>query len=167
MGSRRDWWNLPPEVVQAIELATASILCAGGVDPKMIDAAIWSNYHWDHVGNIQQFPSSTDIVAGYGFKNSFLPGYPTISNSPFFITSMDVLSTKLHSIAAAPYGLDSCKLMIISVIKASTFSKPLAIPLAIFLAWSEPCQIPSSFWVGISFTFQGHIGRLDKSQYWR
>ncbi|KAJ4375860.1 hypothetical protein N0V83_001138 [Neocucurbitaria cava] len=94
MGSRKDWWNLPPVVVEAIEAKgvpgiridkdISEILSTGEVDPKTIDAVVWSHYHWDHVGNIQRFPLSTDIVVGSGFKKSFTPGYPTNSASPFY-----------------------------------------------------------------------------------
>ncbi|KAH7124857.1 beta-lactamase-like protein [Dactylonectria estremocensis] len=94
MGSRKDWWNLPPEVVGAIEAKGVpgiritkdirEILVDGGIDPATIDAVVWSHYHWDHVGNIQGFPSATKVVVGSGFRRSFLPGYPINAASPFY-----------------------------------------------------------------------------------
>ncbi|KAH7021855.1 beta-lactamase-like protein [Ilyonectria destructans] len=107
MGSRKDWWNLPPEVVGAIEMKGVpairitksfdEILSAGGVDPKTIDAVVWSHYHWDHVGNIQLFPSSTDVVVGSGFNDTFPPGYPTNLSSPFY--ENDFSNRSIHEIS--------------------------------------------------------------------
>lgn len=92
MGSRKDWWNLPPSVVSSFEGKGVpgirvtknidEILSAGGIDPGSINAAIWSHYHWDHIGDIQRFPTSTEVVTGSGFRESFLPGYPTNKASP-------------------------------------------------------------------------------------
>ena len=94
MGSRKDWWNQPPVVTAAIEAkgipgirinkGIDEILAADRVNTKTIDAVVWSHYHWDHVGNIQLFPSSTNVVVGSGFRESFLPGYPTNPSSPFY-----------------------------------------------------------------------------------
>lgn len=36
-----------------------------------------SHGHWDHVGDITVFPSTTELVVGPGFKEAFCPGYPT------------------------------------------------------------------------------------------
>ncbi|KAL1984112.1 hypothetical protein VTN96DRAFT_9612 [Rasamsonia emersonii] len=93
-GARKDWWNVPPRVFHNLKTKGVAgirttydvydILAAGGVDPKTIDAVVWSHFHWDHVGNIQLFPKSTDIVVGPGFKKAFLPGYPADPKSPFY-----------------------------------------------------------------------------------
>ncbi|CAO2656065.1 Nn.00g048680.m01.CDS01 [Neocucurbitaria sp. VM-36] len=106
MGSRKDWWNLPPVVTEAIEAKgvpgiqidkdISDILSAGGVDPQTIDAVVWSHYHWDHVGNIQKFPPSTDIVVASGFKQAFTPGYPTNAASPFY--DADFTGRTIHEI---------------------------------------------------------------------
>lgn len=94
LGTRKDWWNLPPGVVSAIlskgvsglriEKDVSDILKEGGVDLNTIDAVVWSHFHWDHIGNIQLFPKSVDVVVGSPFKKSFLPGYPTGKDSPFW-----------------------------------------------------------------------------------
>lgn len=44
----------------------------------------WSHYHWDHVGDMTQFPPSTSVTVGRGFKAdpNLLPGYPINLKSP-------------------------------------------------------------------------------------
>ena len=106
MGSRKDWWNLPPVVTRVIEEKgvpgiriqkdMSENLSDGGVKPETIDAVVWSHFHWDHVGNIQLFPPSTDIIVGSGFKESFLPGYPTNPTSPFY--DDDFKGRRIHEI---------------------------------------------------------------------
>jgi metal-dependent hydrolase (beta-lactamase superfamily II) len=44
------------------------ILEQGGVDLKKISSCIWSHWHIDHIGDVQQFPKSTEVVVGPGFK---------------------------------------------------------------------------------------------------
>ncbi|KIX04823.1 uncharacterized protein Z518_05694 [Rhinocladiella mackenziei CBS 650.93] len=93
-GARKDWWNTPPATCQGIAGKGAvglnvkhdihDILVAGGVDPNLVNAVVWSHYHWDHVGNIQLFPKSTDLIAGPGFRETFLPGYPTNKDAFFY-----------------------------------------------------------------------------------
>ena len=36
----------------------------------------------DHTGDPSTFPGSTDLIVGPGFKSRFVPGYPTIKDSP-------------------------------------------------------------------------------------
>ncbi|KAJ9241327.1 hypothetical protein DTO169E5_3527 [Paecilomyces variotii] len=94
LGSRKDWWNFTPVVLDAVKTKgisglrithdVADVLAEGGIDPKTIDAVVWSHFHWDHVGNIQLFPKNVDVVVGAPFKSVFLPGYPTGPNSPFY-----------------------------------------------------------------------------------
>lgn len=120
MGARSDWWNLPPAVVSAIRAKgivglritkdVDQVLAAGGVDPATIDAVVWSHFHWDHVGNIQRFPSSTSVVVGTGFKKAFLPGYPASPTSPFF--EADFAGRQLHEIAFDDDGGDGRSLKI-------------------------------------------------------
>ena len=47
------------------------------MSPGDVDAIIWSHSHFDHVGDPSTFPSSTTLVVGPGFQNSFLPGWPS------------------------------------------------------------------------------------------
>jgi len=49
--------------------------------PKLMNT-LCSHWHFDHVGNPSQFPPSTDLIVGPGFKNAFYPGYPAIPDSP-------------------------------------------------------------------------------------
>ncbi|OCT51768.1 metallo-beta-lactamase superfamily protein [Cladophialophora carrionii] len=93
-GARKDWWNTTPQTYKGITLKGAvgirvkenvyDILAAGGVDPDTIDAVVWSHFHRDHVGNIQLFPASTELVVGPGFQKSFVPGYPTVQEAAFY-----------------------------------------------------------------------------------
>ena len=91
-GARKDWWNAPPSMSKSIyrtagvrvEKDVCDILAGGGVDPSSISAVIWSHWHWDHVGNIQRFPKSTDVVVGPGFRNDLLPGHPTNPDAFFY-----------------------------------------------------------------------------------
>jgi glyoxylase-like metal-dependent hydrolase (beta-lactamase superfamily II) len=97
-GARKDWWNVPPHVFDGVTTKGVAgidikhdvhdILAAGGVDPKSIEAVIWSHYHWDHVGNVQLFPLSTDVVVGPGF-HTLLPGYPAREEAPFFDSDLE------------------------------------------------------------------------------
>lgn len=92
-GARKDWWNTPPATCAGIAGKGAAglivkedvydVLAAGGVNPDTLQAVVWSHWHWDHVGNIQRFPKSTDVVVGPGFKETFLPGYPTKEDGIF------------------------------------------------------------------------------------
>lgn len=64
-----------------VDAGIDEILTAGGVDLKEIKSAVWSHWHWDHTGDMSKFPSSTEVVVGPGFKESFMPGYPVNANA--------------------------------------------------------------------------------------
>jgi glyoxylase-like metal-dependent hydrolase (beta-lactamase superfamily II) len=53
-----------------------------GTSSKDIEAVIWCHHHWDHIGDMTTFPSSTELVVGPGFKAQYLPGYPKNPESP-------------------------------------------------------------------------------------
>lgn len=40
-----------------------------------------SHWHFDHVGNPDVFPGSTELVVGPGVKDAFMPGYPAREDS--------------------------------------------------------------------------------------
>ncbi|KAH8894618.1 hypothetical protein GQ53DRAFT_839624 [Thozetella sp. PMI_491] len=64
--------------VQLAELKhVADVLKENDVDPAEIGSVVWSHHHWDHIGDITTFPKTTEVVVGPGFKEAFLPGYPT------------------------------------------------------------------------------------------
>lgn len=65
-----------------IEKNINEILKEGVVDDQGISSLIWSHFHWDHIGDASLFPSSTEIVVGPSFKESFMPEYPTRQDSP-------------------------------------------------------------------------------------
>jgi hypothetical protein len=46
-----------------------------------IEAIFWSHWHWDHTGNPNEFPSTTKLIVGPGFKANLLPGYPSNTES--------------------------------------------------------------------------------------
>ncbi|KAB5545835.1 beta-lactamase-like protein [Coniochaeta sp. 2T2.1] len=59
----------------------ADILKDNGMDFSEIGSIIWSHWHWDHIGDPSTFPGTTEIVVGPGFKDAFLPAYPTNPDS--------------------------------------------------------------------------------------
>lgn len=96
-GCRKDWWNLSPAVLKGIktnknvpalkvEKSIDEVLAEGGFDPKTVNGIVWSHWHWDHTGNPDLFPKSTEIIVGPGFKRAFMPGYPVRSDSPVLQT---------------------------------------------------------------------------------
>ncbi|GMK54871.1 hypothetical protein CspeluHIS016_0114570 [Cutaneotrichosporon spelunceum] len=52
-----------------------------GVDAKTIEAVILSHVHFDHIGDIGQFPTSTKLIIGPKTGKAALPGYPTFKDS--------------------------------------------------------------------------------------
>jgi glyoxylase-like metal-dependent hydrolase (beta-lactamase superfamily II) len=90
---RKDWENFSPAIIQAISnpgwkleghknvaeaLQDNGINVAGGA----IEAVVWSHWHFDHIGDLTTFPSSTAVITGAGVKDAFLPGYPRNERSP-------------------------------------------------------------------------------------
>ncbi|OAP61731.1 hypothetical protein AYL99_03934 [Fonsecaea erecta] len=109
LGVPQDVYALPPVVsdrlksfdwVIDVPKTTAEVLVehggaiggGGGGRPLQladIEAVVWSHWHWDHQGDIQRFPSTTDLVVGPGFSKAFLPAYPEGSKSPIQQTDLD------------------------------------------------------------------------------
>ncbi|EJT50368.1 hypothetical protein A1Q1_00346 [Trichosporon asahii var. asahii CBS 2479] len=52
-----------------------------GVDAKDVETVILSHVHFDHIGDIGQFPTSTKLIVGPGTAKAALPGYPTYKDS--------------------------------------------------------------------------------------
>ncbi|KAG9586847.1 Metallo-hydrolase/oxidoreductase, partial [Aureobasidium melanogenum] len=93
LGIRKDADNMPPSLVNDFkskgwtvkaEKNTADILQEAGFDIQGgdIDSVIYSHHHFDHVGDMTTFPSSTQLIVGPGFKAAHLPGYPINKDSP-------------------------------------------------------------------------------------
>ena len=85
-GARKDFENYSPAtkarlnaIIKGlrIDADVNDILAEVGVDLNSIDTIIWSHWHWDHIGAAEKWPHSVKIVVGPGFKENFMPGYPT------------------------------------------------------------------------------------------
>ncbi|TLD28150.1 hypothetical protein PspLS_04295 [Pyricularia sp. CBS 133598] len=79
-----------------VEKDVVEILEDGGIDPRGIEGVIWSHWHWDHIGNPQSFPETTDLIVGPGFKEAMLPGAPANPESP--IQESDYANRNLREI---------------------------------------------------------------------
>ncbi|KAL8856492.1 MAG: hypothetical protein Q9178_006891 [Gyalolechia marmorata] len=106
LGLRKDWENLSPTITTRIkehgwsvtaEKGVVDILKDGGFEPKSINAIVWSHHHWDHIGDPSTFPHSTDLLVGPGFKDAFIPAYPTEPSSP--IRESDYADRQLREIS--------------------------------------------------------------------
>lgn len=91
-GARKDFENFSPVVKKRLNLNVRGlkidrnvhdIVREAGITLDSLDAMIWSHWHWDHHGAPEQYPSTVDIVVGPGFKEAFLPGYPTNPDAIF------------------------------------------------------------------------------------
>jgi glyoxylase-like metal-dependent hydrolase (beta-lactamase superfamily II) len=74
-----------------------TILEENAIDVDSIEGIIWSHWHWDHTGDPSPFPSSTDVIVGPGFKEAFLPGYP--SNPDAVILESDYNGRELRELS--------------------------------------------------------------------
>ena len=92
LGCRKDWENSVPHIADLlksrvnglkVERDTTEVLKDGGVKLENIDTFILSHWHFDHNGNPSLLPKHTKMVVGPGFKEAFLPGYPTNKESVF------------------------------------------------------------------------------------
>jgi glyoxylase-like metal-dependent hydrolase (beta-lactamase superfamily II) len=90
-GARKDFENYSPTtkarlnaIIKGIkiEVDVNDVLAEAGIDLSTIDSIVWSHWHWDHHGAAEKFLSSTEIVVGPGFKENFMPGYPTNEEAP-------------------------------------------------------------------------------------
>ncbi|CRG84048.1 hypothetical protein PISL3812_01389 [Talaromyces islandicus] len=85
LGLRPDTESFPPIIRKGVnqlsmhaEKNIATILQEDGrVGLYEIGSIILSHWHPDHIGDPSTFPSTTELVVGPGFRNAFLPGYPT------------------------------------------------------------------------------------------
>ncbi|KAL5119801.1 hypothetical protein ACEQ8H_002162 [Pleosporales sp. CAS-2024a] len=91
-GARKDFENFSPRIkarlnlnVKGLKVETDvhDIVQSAGIHLAEIDATIWSHWHWDHHGAPEKYASTTEIVVGPGFKENFMPAYPTIPDAMF------------------------------------------------------------------------------------
>jgi glyoxylase-like metal-dependent hydrolase (beta-lactamase superfamily II) len=91
LGIRKDWQNGPASIVEQvtpfksnlhIEKDVATILRENDQSLEDIGGIVWSHWHFDHTGDPATFPPSTDLIVGPGFKSAFVPGFPTVPESP-------------------------------------------------------------------------------------
>ncbi|ETN45949.1 uncharacterized protein HMPREF1541_00131 [Cyphellophora europaea CBS 101466] len=73
--------NLRIDVAKSVReiLEDGGVSCAEGE----IEAIIWSHWHWDHTGNPAEFPTTTKLIVGPGFKANLLPGNPADPEKSF------------------------------------------------------------------------------------
>ncbi|KAF3385128.1 Cytochrome P450 monooxygenase andK [Penicillium rolfsii] len=85
LGLRKEFSSHPPAVGKFLRESgwdlqvtkdIPEILKEGNLSPTDIEAVIFSHHHFDHVGDLSQFPPTTEVVVGPGFKNAYLPGWP-------------------------------------------------------------------------------------------
>lgn len=56
--------------------------------------------HFDHSGNLEHLPKSVDLIVGPGFRDEFLPGYPTKETSAFWENEF-----KDRNVIEAPFNM--------------------------------------------------------------
>ncbi|KAI9682839.1 MAG: hypothetical protein M1820_010938, partial [Bogoriella megaspora] len=85
LGAKKDFWNYAPKTRAIIpricrglkvDQNASEILRGAGIDLSSITSVIWSHSHWDHCGDMNTFPPTTELVVGPNWMNTFLPGYP-------------------------------------------------------------------------------------------
>lgn len=85
LGLRNDFSSHPPAVQNFLAESgwdlrvtkdIPDILKDGDILPNDIDAVIFSHHHFDHLGDLTQFPVTSRVVVGPGFKDAYLPGWP-------------------------------------------------------------------------------------------
>ncbi|KAF2500167.1 Metallo-hydrolase/oxidoreductase, partial [Lophium mytilinum] len=89
---RKDWENLSPAITAMneqigtkieAEKGVSDVLSENGINPSEIESVIWSHWHWDHIGDMTTFPSTTSLIVGPGLTSSpIMPGYPSNPESP-------------------------------------------------------------------------------------
>lgn len=109
LGVRKDWESLSPTTVNmlnglgakiTVEKGVREILEDHGVPAASIEAIVWSHWHFDHTGDPSTFDESTAVVVGPGFKEAFVPGYPT--NPESLVLESDFAGRELREIEFSP-----------------------------------------------------------------
>lgn len=91
-GCRKDWQNSVPRISSLIkshvpglkvDKDVLDIIVEGGINLDGLKALILSHWHFDHCGNLAALPKSAKVLVGPGFRDAFLPGFPSKQDSPF------------------------------------------------------------------------------------
>lgn len=93
LGTRKDWWNLPPKVRDPLAFCTGvkvekdvpQILKESGIALNAINDVIWSHSHLDHRGDVSLFPPNTTI--NYGKEVSALKPEITGESEAVYLAS--------------------------------------------------------------------------------
>ncbi|KAI1151382.1 beta-lactamase-like protein [Nemania diffusa] len=121
LGIRQDWQNLVPDMVKQLKGVTVTvekrlvdILRGGGINPSKIKAAVWrhplspiggfSHIHWDHTGNLADFPPTTELIVGPGVKERYMAGWPTVPDADFH--EGDVAGRLITALETDRFNLD-------------------------------------------------------------
>ena len=114
LGLRKDYENLPPVIQRFLEEArweievgqnVSEILEEGGIKTSDIESVIWSHHHFDHVGDMSTFPSTTGIIVGPGFKSNYMPAWPKNKNSTLKETDWEHRNVREISFESEGNGL--------------------------------------------------------------
>jgi hypothetical protein len=171
LGIRKDFEKLPPAISSYVKDLKVTVkkdvkeILEGGVEGKDIEAVIWSDWHWDHTGDMSLFDSSTALIVGPGFSG-LLPGYP--EDSKGVISSSDYHDRELRELSfSSPSEVKIGNFSaIISRTAVFISSMPLAMLWAISALWlvSRVLLIVLSSWVVMSVISVASSGRVRTSR---
>ncbi|KAF2740282.1 Metallo-hydrolase/oxidoreductase [Polyplosphaeria fusca] len=91
-GARKDFENFSPRIKERLNLNVRGlkiekdvheVVEEAGIKLEELDSMIWSHWHWDHHGAPEKYPPSVEIVVGPGFREHFIPAYPTVPDAIF------------------------------------------------------------------------------------
>ncbi|KAF9023233.1 hypothetical protein BDZ89DRAFT_1070106 [Hymenopellis radicata] len=94
LGARKDREGLAPAVPEVVLEDVSEQLVKNGIPLKDIQAVIWSHNHFDHIGDMSKFPSTTELVVGAGTN---LKTYPTFKDAP--LMESDTSGRKINIIS--------------------------------------------------------------------
>ncbi|KAJ6517365.1 beta-lactamase-like protein [Mycena vitilis] len=109
LGMRNDTENFAPSVepffttgIARVEIpkGITELLQDGGIGLESIDAVIWSHSHFDHIGDMAEFPGTTELIIGSETDTATYPASPnaTLQDSDFAgrqITKVDFATANL------------------------------------------------------------------------
>ncbi|KAI8624185.1 Metallo-hydrolase/oxidoreductase [Xylariaceae sp. FL1651] len=113
LGLPKNIGSAPPAVIDSVQKMNitvetpkdfSQILADKGLRPSDIDVIIFSHAHFDHIGDLSQFPTTTRLIVGPEFQQKLLPGYPTDPESAMMeadlegrlIGEIDLLNSRIE-----------------------------------------------------------------------